>query len=242
MTLLEFEHVSKHYTLGARQRTALRDITLELHSGELIGVWGLHNSGRSTLLRIAAGIEEPDEGEVRLDGQDLAKQRRALGERIGYCHPALTGPPSLHHGASAAPALSALMTAQLARGIPAATAKDRALAALRRTDVEHCAHLHPGELDSAESVRVSIAQALTSKPALLLIDEPTKGVGLLERDPILKLLRSLADEGIAILMSASESTGLMGADRALSLDEGKLRGAASPTLAPVIALPQRVSA
>ncbi len=114
--------------------------------------------------------------------------------------------------------------------------------ALERTDAQSCAHLYQDELDGAETVRIAIAQALTSSPALLVIDEPANGVDLLQRDPILALLRSLADDGIAILMSVEESTGLLGTDRALTLDEGQLRGPATPTLAPVISLAQRLSA
>ena len=68
-------------------------------------------------------------------------------------------------------------------------------------------------LDEGESVRVAIARTLALEPALLVIDEPIRGVDLLERDGILALLRSLADEGIAVLASTAESTGLAGADR-----------------------------
>ncbi len=242
MSLLELQHISKRYRHGARQQTALQDVSLELHQGELVGILGMRGSGRSTLLRIAAGIEPPDEGQVRLNGHKLTAYPDALGEKIGYCHPALAGPGSLRRGASAAPVPVGLMVAQLARGIPTHTAKARALQALERTGAQECTKLSNGELDRAEAVRVTIAQALTANPALLLIDQPTKGVDLLQRDPILALLRSLADEGIAILMSVEDGTGLLGTDRALTLDEGQLRGPASPGLAPVVALPLRASA
>jgi ABC-type sugar transport system ATPase subunit len=75
-----------------------------------------------------------------------------------------------------------------------------------------------------------------------VIDEPTSSVELLERDPILSLLRSLADEGIAVLMSTGDATALSGSDRALSLSEGELRGETSPELAPVVALRRLASA
>ena len=76
---------------------------------------------------------------------------------------------------------------------------------------------------------MAIASALVTSPALLVIDEPTNGVDLLERDPILTLLRSLANEGPAVLMSTGEAQGLSGVDRALSLDNGELRGEVEPS-------------
>jgi ribose transport system ATP-binding protein len=91
-------------------------------------------------------------------------------------------------------------------------------------------------LDGADAVRVAVARALARQPKLLVIDEPILGVDLLARDTILLLLRSLADEGIAVLTSTTETTGLAGADRALSLGGGELRGSSSPELASVVPL------
>ena len=84
---------------------------------------------------------------------------------------------------------------------------------------------------------VGIARSLVHQPKLLVIDEPTLGVDVFERDRILSLLRSLADEGISVLMSVGETTCLAGADRALSLANGELHGELQPPeLAPVVQL------
>lgn len=69
MALLEFACVRKRYGRGQLERVALRDVSFELGHGELVAIWGRRNSGRSTLLRIAAGLEAPDQGVVSLDGQ-----------------------------------------------------------------------------------------------------------------------------------------------------------------------------
>src|ERR1700761_8817418 len=85
MSLLSLEGVSKHRSEGRREHTVLRDIALEVEPGELVGVWGTRRSGRTTLLRIAAGIEQADRGHVRFQGQDLATHgERTLGAGIGY--------------------------------------------------------------------------------------------------------------------------------------------------------------
>jgi energy-coupling factor transporter ATP-binding protein EcfA2 len=237
MTLLALEHVSRRHGRGASERAVLREVSLRLDGGELVAVWGLRRSGRSTLLRVAAGIEPPDAGVVRFAGRPLSPHGgEALGSGVGYCRPTL-------HGAEEPTVLAELVAGQLARGVAPPQARAETWSALERTGAEQCAARGPHELDSAEAVRVGLARALTSRPALLVVDEPTKGVDLLDRDGILALLRALADEGTAVLMSASESTDLAGADRALALSGGQLRGSLDPEeLAPVVPLPRRASA
>jgi ABC-type sugar transport system ATPase subunit len=235
MTLLALERVSRRYRHGSREHVVLRDVSLRLDPGELVAVLGPRHSGRSTLLRVAAGIEPPDAGRVRFAGRELTAGGDALGDGIGFCRRA-------PHGGEGQTVLDELMVGQLARGVPPRVARTRAWTALERTGAAECAAHGSHELDSGEAVRVTLARALALEPSLLVIDEPTGSVELLERDPILSLLRSLADEGIAVLMSTGDATALSGSDRALSLSEGELRGETSPELAPVVALRRLASA
>jgi ABC-type multidrug transport system ATPase subunit len=233
MSLLALDHVSKRYGRGLSEQQALRDVSLEVEAGEIVAVWGRRCSGRSTLLRVAAGVETPDSGVVRLEGIDLAgRGGELLGGGIGYCRK--TFPPNEGHVV-----LDHLMVGQLARGVAASTATHRAWEALERTDVGATAKLRPSQLDADEAMRVAIARSLTLEPKLLLIDEPTIGVDLSARDELLRLLHSLASEGIAILMSTGESTVLSGGTRALTLSDGELRGRAPRELAPVLPLRRR---
>lgn len=236
MALLELVNVMRRQRRGAHEQAILRNVSLRLDEGELVAIWGMRRSGRSTLLRVAAGIESPDEGSVRFAGRDLDVNRgHALGGGIGYCRRA-------SEDSRSAEVLDELVLAQLARGIPRSSARSRAYAALERAGVEKCATHTFRELDSAEAVRVMIARSLALAPMLLVLDEPTAGVELLARDGILSLLRSLADDGVAMLISTGEATNLSGADRALSLADGELRGSSTPELAPVLPLPRRASA
>jgi ABC-type multidrug transport system ATPase subunit len=233
MTLLELERVGRRETHG---RELLREISFELDDGELVAIWGLRRSGRSTLLRVAAGIEAPDSGTVRFAGRDLAgSDGYALGGGIGYCKHKLDD-------CAANGVLDELMVAALARGIARSAARSLSLAALERVDAERLSSRLMRELDSAETVRVTVARALVPDPALLVLDEPTANVDALARDGILSLLRSLADEGIAVLLSTGEAAALTGADRALSLAGGELRGSLAPELAPVLPLRRLASA
>jgi ABC-type multidrug transport system ATPase subunit len=230
MALLELERVTMSYGRPPGERVALREVSLELEAGELVAVWGRRRSGRSTLLRVAAGVEIPDHGTVRFAGRDLAARgAEAHQAAIGYCH-------TSRRPAEGELVLDQLVVDQLTRGSRREEAHARSRAALGRAGAGGCAERRPAELDCAEAVRVAIARALTRDPKLIVIDEPLLGVDLLERDGILRLLRSLADEGIAILTSTGETTGLSGADRALALDDGELCSPPPPALAPVVPL------
>ena len=229
MSLLELEHVGKHYGSGAQSRVALRDISFEAQPGQLVGVWGRRRSGRSTLLRVAAGIERPDAGVVRLDGEDIHKRGSHGLESVCYCRTSF-------RASEGQLVLDQLLLGQLSRGVKPAAARARAGQALRRAGVERCVSLRPADLDGAERVRVAIARALVREPQLLVIDEPTIGIDLLARDGILSLLRSLADEGIAVLTSTADSGGLFDADLALTLSEGELSGRVAPEAGAIIPL------
>ena len=229
MSLLALDHVSKTYRRGRREQRALHDVSLEVDAGEIVGVCGSRFSGRTTLLRLAAGLEAPDEGRVLVDGIDVAAHPEGeLRRRIAYCH------------TSFAPAHAELVVEHvavplLAVGTRIDRACTRAQAMLDRLGAGACAELRPHELAQGELVRVVLARALLQQPELLLVDEPTSGVDLLERDDLLTTLRVIAkDERVAVLLTASEAPGLAGADRALSLSGGALHGNAVPHAAEVV--------
>lgn len=228
MSLLELEHVVK--CCGRSDRTTvLRDVSLEIETGETVAIWGARRSGRSTLLRIAAGIDRPSSGSVRFNGRDLHDRRRqALGDGIGYCRRAF-------RASEGRLVLDHLIFGLIARGVPLSQAASRACAALERAEAGRCAALRPAELDGAEIVRTAIARALTFEPSVLIIDEPTIGIDVDARDGILALLHSLARDGIAILASTGDSPGLSGT-RALTLSDGELHGSTARELAKIVPL------
>ncbi len=229
MSLLALEQVGRRSGDGAQSRIALRDVSFEIEPGQLVAVWGRRRSGRSTLLRVAAGIERPDTGSVRLEGQDIYELATRGLEDIAYCRTSFRpseGRLILDH----------MLLGQLSRGVGSATARERASEALRRVGAERLIALRPGDLDPAERVRVAIARALVRGPQVLVIDEPTLGIDLLARDGILALLRSIADDGTAVLTSTADTAGLENADRALTLSDGELNGSVVPDPAAVIPL------
>jgi ABC-type lipoprotein export system ATPase subunit len=234
MSMLELEHVSKRYREGRRERLVLDDVTLHVEASELVAVYGARRSGRTTLLRVAAGLEPADGGAVRFAGAEIASTDAAvLGEGIGYLAKRLRA--SEEDGV-----LEQVTAALLARGLSVNIARERAHDALARAGAQQCAAATVRELSPGESVRVAIAKALALSPALLVADEPVAGVALSERDGILALLRNLAATGTAVLLSTGEADELAGAHRALTLGDGRLRGPTVPVEGNVVALRRRV--
>ena len=93
MSLLVLDGVTKRYSDARRSTLALDEISIAVESGELVAVWGGRGSGRTTLLRIAAGLEQPDAGVVRFGGIDLSDgAQSATAAGLAYVQPRLLGP------------------------------------------------------------------------------------------------------------------------------------------------------
>ncbi|HEX7291744.1 MAG TPA: ATP-binding cassette domain-containing protein [Conexibacter sp.] len=234
MTTLALDAVAKRFRRGAADRVALDDVSLELDAGEVVGVWGRRRSGRTTLLRVAAGIEQPDAGAVRVEGVDLwhdeRAERRAVRQRIAVWYPVFLR----DHGRRLYRQV-AIPTRRGRRSAQRAWAD--AHVALERVGIGDCARAPVGELDHRETARAALARALLMRPRLLVLDEPMAGLDALEAERLLELVIEIARaDRIAVLVSASEVGQLAGVDRQLSIARGVLRGATAPMPADVIEL------
>jgi len=234
MTTLMLDAVGKRYRQGAADRVALDDVSLEIDAGEIVGVWGRRRSGRTTLLRVAAGIEQPDCGTVRVDGINLWRgeraQRRAVQQRIAVWYPLFLR----DHGRRLYRQV-AIPTRRGRRSTERAWAD--AHSALERVGIGDCARTPVSELDHREAARAALARALVMRPQLLVLDEPMAGLDVLEGERLLELVIAIAREDrVAVLVSASEVSQLAGVDRHLSIAGGTVRGATAPTPADVIEL------
>jgi ABC-type lipoprotein export system ATPase subunit len=236
MTLLALERVSKSHWRGRHEIVVLDEVSLEVEAGELVAVFGQRASGKTTLLRIAAGIEAPDAGYVRFEGRELGagRFRRLTGihARIGWVGrqgPFASGMRMLDH-----------VALPLLRAVAADEAERCATRVLKRVGVGELAGAHWHELSDAERTLVTIAHAIVRDPKLLFADDPTSGLGLEERETVLALLRSIAEErGMAVLATVPEMSDALRSHRVMSLADGELIQAARRTTGEVIAFPQR---
>ncbi|MHB8233972.1 MAG: ABC transporter ATP-binding protein [Solirubrobacteraceae bacterium] len=217
--LLALDAVSKSYWRGTSEVRVLCDAELSIERGEFIGVWGKRGSGKSTLLRIAAGLETPDCGSVRFEGEDLATlseadQARLRRDRIALVRRA--GPRS---------ELRMLDYVALPLLVQRGRREANRLAdrALQRVGMGQVSGQRWESLSDGERAFVAIAHGIARAPRLLLVDDPTANLDVLERDEILQLLRSLVEEaGLAVLMTAPDMPAALGSDQLRALSGGRL--------------------
>lgn len=223
MSLLSLRHVNKRYLDGRKQLTVLDDVSLEIDAGDFVGIWGMRRTGKTTLLRVAAGTELPDDGEVYFDGRDITKlstdARAKLQRHDGIGLVCSNWRPGRNK-----PVLEHVALPLLSDGMSLRSAKEPAHRALARLGIADCAYMPVDGLSRVERIRVGLAQTLVHQPRLLLVDEPSAPLRPSEEVELHSLLRSLGrDSSIAIVIVSEESASLRGAQRMMTIDRGRLR-------------------
>jgi len=212
--VVTIDRVSVTYRSGTSAIPALRDVSLTVHAGEIVGIAGPSGSGKSTLLRIASGIEHPGSGTVTFADGQVSVPR-------GYVMPVFQDPVasldrrwpiwrSITEPATATRRLSRPERLRLAR---------EALAQVRLGQLDP--HRLPGQLSVGQCQRVAIARALIARPALIIADEPTASLDVTTAAEIVDLLRLTRQSGLAIaLVSHDEALLAAVADRIVRIRDG----------------------
>ncbi|HEY8304727.1 MAG TPA: ATP-binding cassette domain-containing protein [Solirubrobacteraceae bacterium] len=217
---LSLELVSKSYWRGPHETLVLSDISLSVYAGECVAVWGQRGSGKTTLLKVAAGLEAPESGVVSFKGDDLrgmskAELVRLLREEIGWARRA--GPESDELEMLDYVALPLLKQHNMRR------ARRRSAGALARVGVAECGKARWDDLTDGERTLVSIAHAMVRKPSLLVVDDPTANLDVLQREEVMGLLRSTAErDWLGVLITVPDMPSMVHAHRIGSLSEGRL--------------------
>jgi putative ABC transport system ATP-binding protein len=221
--LLSLTEVTKRRPEGRRAVVVLDRVSLDIEHGDFVDVWGPKRSGKSTLLRIMAGIEQPDSGEVSFDGRRLrtisARERARLlrGQGIALVS---SGWRTL----IVRPVVELVATACASDGTPMREARTRARQALARVGVVECADIPTDRLTLGEQLRVGLAIALVRRPRLLLVDEPAVLPSPLESHDLYELLRSLGnDRDLAVVIASENAESLTGTQRSMAVSSGEVR-------------------
>lgn len=192
-TVVNLEDVSFAYG----ETPAVTDVSLQIDAGEFLGLIGPNGSGKTTLLHIMLGLLTPDSGTVELFGEPIAEFE--AGERIGYVSQQATN----RGGTMPITVEECVRMGRFAHvGHGRVTASDREIAdeALETVGIADLADRRINELSGGQRQRAYIARALASEADLLALDEPTVGVDAESRDEFYRLLASLNDEGITIIL------------------------------------------
>jgi ABC-type lipoprotein export system ATPase subunit len=221
--LLRIHDVSKAYPDGSSQIAVFDRASLEMTAGAQVGVYGRRRSGKSTLMRIAAGIDRPDSGSVVFDGQDLtrispSRHARLLRSRLAYIS---VGDWRPNPGESVAQHLA------LSLGGDGRTVREAQRRALQELDLVGVgaaqANARATQLSIVDRTRVMFARALAHEPVLLVIDDPVITPSAIERDNLYRLIRTLARErGSALLVSSDDLPALQGFDVFMSISAREL--------------------
>jgi putative ABC transport system ATP-binding protein len=218
--VLELHGVSKMYGNGEAAVHALIDVDLCVERGELVAIMGPSGSGKSSLLTIAGGLEEPSGGMVLIDGEplaDLSSNARAQLRRrtMGFVFQDF----NLLAGLTAVENVA--MPLEL-DGVRQKVARAQAMEALAELDMSERADRFPDDLSGGERQRVAIARAVVGERHLLLADEPTGALDTVNSEGVMRLLRAACRRGAAGIVVTHEPHLASWADRIVFLRDGRL--------------------
>lgn len=218
--ILKAEHIYKHFTDGKNRVDVIKDLSLEVYSGEFVSIIGASGSGKSTLLHILGGLDLPSQGDIFLNGQHLNKanetQRGNLrNQYLGFVY-------QFHHLLPEFTALeNVAMPLMLRKDGDFKTAKQRAEYLLERVGLSHRMSHQSGELSGGERQRVALARALAGQPKVMLADEPTGNLDRKTAMDIFQLLNELKQEfNMAMLIVTHDEALAKSADRILQMQDG----------------------
>ena len=225
LPLLRVENVSKDYVASpaAAATPVLRDITLEIGSGESVAVIGPSGSGKSTFLNLLGTLDQPTAGRVWLEGQDLSRlPEEALAtirnRQIGFVFQS-------HHLLPQCSVLENVLVPTLAdsKSKVREGAPERAAKLLQRVGLGERVHHRPGQLSGGERQRVAVVRALINQPKLLLADEPTGALDHTSAAGLAQLLVELnREEGVTLIVATHALELAHQMRRLLELRDGRM--------------------
>ena len=218
--LIEIKNLTKNYSVGESEISALQDINLQIDKNEYVSIMGPSGSGKSTLMNILGCLDTPTSGHYffknvnvsSLDDDALSAMRN---KEIGF----------IFQNFNLLPRLNSLQNVELPlvyAGVPSNERKERALKALDRVGLSDRIDHKPGELSGGQRQRVAIARALVTNPGILLADEPTGALDSKTGVEIMRLFQELYNEGNTIIVITHEQEIANYANRNIHIKDGRI--------------------
>ncbi|HGO5815189.1 TPA: LPS export ABC transporter ATP-binding protein [Mannheimia haemolytica] len=193
MSVLYAEHLAKSY----KQRQVVKDVSLNIKSGEIVGLLGPNGAGKTTTFYMVVGLVRHDQGTIRIDNQDISTlpMHDRAKQGIGY----LPQEASIFRRLSVYDNLMSVL--QVRKDINDKQRKERAEELITEFHIEHIRNSLGQSLSGGERRRVEIARALAANPKFILLDEPFAGVDPISVIDIKKIIVNLKERGLGVLIT-----------------------------------------
>jgi len=219
--LIETVAVDKSYTTKRETIHVLREADLKVFSGEVLGIVGASGVGKSTLLHVLGGLDQPANGKVIFKGQDIYRQGNSFLEKFRNVHVGF-----VFQFFNLLPDFTALENAMfpaLIQNKQKSIARERAEYLLCEVGMKDRMLHKPGELSGGESQRVALARGLMNQPDLLLADEPTGNLDSLNTKEIIDLLKKINELGTTVILVTHNREVVNSLKkRVITIDEGQI--------------------
>ena len=219
--LVTIRGLSKLYSQGEIQVTALDDISLDIQSGEFLALMGPSGSGKSTLLHIIAGVDKPTRGECHVGGIDVARLNESAladwrNQNVGF----------VFQSFNLIPVLTAFENVELPLLLTRLNSKQRREHVMTALDLvglaDRAKHL-PKQMSGGQEQRTAIARSLVTDPRLVVADEPTGNLDAQSAQDVLGILKSLSRQaGKTVIMVTHDPKAAAYGSRSIHLEKGRL--------------------
>ena len=200
--LVELKNICKNYWQGKTSVPVLKNINLSVAEGDYIAIMGPSGSGKTTLMNLIVCLDVPSQGQYLLDGEDISSAgENTLSEirnkKIGFVFQHFYLLPRLS-------ALENVCLPMLYAGVPKKERIDRAREALKTVGLEDRIHFRPNQLSGGQCQRVAIARAISTRPKLILADEPTGALDSVSGRQVMDLFQNLHETGATVVVITHE--------------------------------------
>ncbi len=219
--VIEINNLTRKYGKGVAEVIAVNQLSLNIEYGEFTAIIGPSGSGKSTLLNLIGGLDNSDEGQIILAGNNLAsmsgkKMSDFRRDHIGFIFQAYNLIPVL----SAAENIEYIM---LLQGISNTERSKRVEEMLHLVGLEGLGNRRPSELSGGQQQRVAVARAMASKPEIILADEPTANLDSKTGASLLDMMKGLnEDKGVTFVFSTHDEMIMKRAKRLINLRDGSI--------------------
>jgi putative ABC transport system ATP-binding protein len=216
--MLRCASLTKTYLSGGRRLTVLKDISFTVEPGAFVAILGPSGSGKTTLLGLLAGLDRPTAGTVHLDGEELGaldedRRARLRAEKVGF----------VFQSFQLIPTLTARENVQVPLELRGEASADRATELLGRVGLGDRGHHYPAQLSGGEQQRVALARAFSTRPKVLLADEPTGNLDAGTGATIIDLMTELnRDLGTTLVLVTHDLDLAARARRTIRLSDGAI--------------------